>query len=266
DQDLHTATDRFGSGRVEEGIALLNKVITEQPETADAYISLAHAYYEAGQVQPAIATLEKGLAAGAPPRDIRIRLGIYLAEGGGDSARAIKELEHVPTDDVEALNALGIAYTDAKRYADAVQTFNRVLALDPTNGIAYWNLAVVSLKEADDPKHASEREAKLHTSESFATQAITADPSLAGAYTTLGVVYSYSGRKDKAIEIWQRAVDLDGTEFYALYNLWHELAAAGRRDEAAKYARQFVATAPPALYPSELNEIRSFLGGKSEER
>jgi serine/threonine-protein kinase len=154
------------------------------------------------------------------------------------------------------------SHIDARRYADAERTFNRVLALDPTNGLAYWNLAVVTLKEAEAIKAAADKADKLRAAESFARQAITADPSLAGAYTTLGVVLSYTGRKAEAIESWKRAVDLDGTEFYALYNLWHELAAGGRMDDAVKYARQFVATAPPAVYPAELAEIRAFLGGK----
>ena len=93
-------------------------------------------------------------------------------------------------------------------------------------------------------------------------QAITADAALAGAYTTLGVVLSYTGRKAEAIESWKHAVELDGTEFYALYNLWHEYAAGGRMDDAVKYARQFAATAPAAVYPAELAEIKAFLGGK----
>ena len=262
DTDLHTATTLYQDGKVSEAIAILTSVIARRPDTADAYIQLAHAYYEAGQVQPAIDTLERGLKAGAPGSDIPIRLGIYLAEGGGNSSRAITVLEHLSTTDVEALNGLGIAYIDARRYADAERTFNRVLALDPTNGLAYWNLAVVTLKEAEEIKAAADKTAKLGAAESFARQAITADPSLAGAFTTLGVVYSYSGRKAEAIESWKHAVDLDGTEFYALYNLWHELAASGRTDDAIKYGRQFVATAPQRVYPAELAEIRAFLGGK----
>ena len=164
DTDLHSATTLYQDGKVPEAIAMLTSVITRRPDTADAYIQLAHAYYEAGQVQQAIDTLDRGMKAGAPERDIRIRLGIYLAEGGGNSARAIQVLEHVSTTDVEALNGLGIAYIDARRYADAERTFNRVLALDPTNGLAYWNLAVVTLKEADDIKAAADKAAKLQRS------------------------------------------------------------------------------------------------------
>jgi arylsulfatase A-like enzyme/Flp pilus assembly protein TadD len=258
DRDLHTATDLSQNGRIEEAIAVFNRVIARRPDTADAYISLAHAYWESGRLAEATATLERALKAGAPDRDVRIRLGIYLAESHADSARAIKVLEGLPVSDVEALNALGVAYGDAGKFALARQTFNNVLALDPTNGIAYQNLAFVTLSEA----HASKDTAKEQEAERFARQAITLDPSLSGAYTTLGVILSETGRKRDAIESFKRAVDLDGTEFNALYNLWAELAAAGRHDEAVAYGKQFLATAPPGLVkPSDVAEIRKYVGG-----
>ena len=47
------------------------------------------------------------------------------------------------------------------------------------------------------------------------------------------------------------------TQFNALYNLWLELAQAGRRDEAAAYGRQFVATAPPAFFRPTSRASRS---------
>ena len=122
---------------------------------ADAAIQLAHAYWEAGEPGPAIAALEGALKSGAPDRDLRIRLGIYLAESHADSKRAILVLEGLPTTDVEALNALGIAYGDARRYPDAIASFNRVLALDPTNGLAYQNLASMTLSQARGRDHAS---------------------------------------------------------------------------------------------------------------
>ena len=62
DRDLHTASELYQAGKVQEAIAMLNGVIARRPDTADAYISLAHAYWEAGHLQPAIATLEKALA------------------------------------------------------------------------------------------------------------------------------------------------------------------------------------------------------------
>lgn len=259
DRDLHRASEAFQAGNRDEGIRLLESVIARRPDTADAYITLSHAYWEGGQPQQAIAALEKGLRAGAPDRDLRVRLGVYLSESGADSARAIALLEGMPADDVEALNSLGIAYGAAGRYADAKRTFNRALALDPTNGLAHQNLASMTLREAlalGDDRAALQ---KMQEAEAYARKALEADAGLAGAHTIMGVILSGTGRKPAAIESWKRAVALDPSEFNALYNLWLELASAGRREEAVAYGRQFLATAPPAFFAAERQQISGYL-------
>lgn len=261
DRDLHAATDLFQNGESDKGIALVKSVIARRPETADAYITLSHAYWERGQPQEAIATLEQGLASHAPDRDIRIRLGLYLAESHTDSKKAILLLEGMSGDDVEALNGLGVAYGDSGRYADSIHAFQRVLALDPTNGIAYQNLASIVLREALDAKDLAARRAWMQEAESDARKSIAVDPSLADAYTTLGVVLSTSGRKPEAIDSWKRAVTLDREQFNALYDLWLELARAGRRGEAVQFGRQFVDTAPPVFFASDIAEVRRYLAG-----
>jgi tetratricopeptide (TPR) repeat protein len=238
---------------------MLQSVIARRPDTADAYLSLAYAYWDAGQPQPAIAVLEKALAAGAPDRDIRIRLGLYLAESHADAKRAIALLEGLAADDVEGLNGLGVAYGDAGRPADAVRTFTRVLALDPTNGLAWQNLAALALQQALDAKSDTSRRAGLQEAETDARKAIDADPALPDAYTTLGVVLSTTGRKTEAIDAWKKAVDLDASQFNALYNLWSELSSAGRRDEAILYGRRFVTTAPPAFFAPDIARVRASL-------
>jgi arylsulfatase A-like enzyme len=259
DNDLHKATELTQNGRRDEAVAMLQSVIARRPDTADAYLSLAYAYWESGQPKPAIAVLEKALAAGAPDRDVRIRLGLYLAESHTDARRAIALLEGLSSEDVEALNGLGVAYGDAGRSADAVRTFTRVLALDPTNGLAFQNLSALALQQALAAKNPSERGARLQEAESYARKAIDADPVLPDAYTTLGVILSTSGRKADAIDAWKRAVDLDAGQFNALYNLWYELASAGRSAEAIQYGRRFVATAPPAFFAPDIARVRASL-------
>ena len=101
----------------------------------------------------------------------------------------------------------------------------------------------------------------MRTAEEHARKALAADEGLAGAHTILGVILSSTGRKGEAIDSWKRAVALDASEFNALYNLWLELAAAGRRDEAVKYGRQFVSTAPPAFFAAERQQIEKYLRG-----
>ena len=92
-------------------------------------------------------------------------------------------------------------------------------------------------------------------------RALEADPMLPDAYTTLGVILQTTGRTADAIDSWRRAVELDNHAFDALYNLVVELAAAGRGDDARRYGQQYLATAPPAMYRKEIEEIRRMLGG-----
>ena len=66
------------------------------------------------------------------------------------------------------------------------------------------------------------------------------------------MIYQRTGRSRQAIEAWRRAVELDGREFDALYNLIVSLADAGAMTDARAFADQFLATAPPAFYAKEL--------------
>lgn len=245
DRDLHRASELFRTGQHAEGVALLRSVIERRPDTADAYISLAYAYWESGKWPDAIATLEAGLAGDAPDRDIRIRLGIYLAESGTDVKRAIQILETLPKTDSEGLNALGLAYSTAERYQDAIAAFENVLTLDPTSALANQNIGTMLLQQAGaNPAAAA---AKVREAEQFARRAIDLDPALAKAFTTLGVIQAQTNRKTEAIDSWKKAVSLNPGEFDAMYNLVLLLVDGGRIGEARTFGDQYIRTAPPQL-------------------
>jgi tetratricopeptide (TPR) repeat protein len=80
------------------------------------------------------------------------------------------------------------------------------------------------------------------------------------------VILSRTGRKTEAIESWKQAVALDAAEFNALYNLWLELATAGRHNEAVEYGRRFVLTAPPAFFAAERQQIEKYLRSMEPDR
>jgi len=138
-----------------------------------------------------------------------------------------------------------------------------IVTLDATNGIAYQNLASMVLRQALAAKQESDRRDHLQQAEVYARRALEIDSDLPDAYTTLGVILSTTGRKADAIESWKRAVALDAGQFNALFNLWLDLASAGRREEASAYGRQFVATAPPAFFKPDIDRVRNYLGGGS---
>jgi arylsulfatase A-like enzyme/Tfp pilus assembly protein PilF len=263
DHDLHVAQDLYERGKPDDAIPILTRVLARQPKMADAYVYLAYVYWDTGRPALAISTLEGAIKSGVTDRDVRIKLALYLSQTGADPKRAIALLEGLASDDVEALNSLGAAYAAAGRSADAIRTFKSILALDPTNGLALQNVASVQLADAlaiRDPQDAR-RLTGLKDAETSVRAALAADPNLPDGYTTLGVILARTGRKPEAIDAWKQAVRLDSRALDALYNLTIELLAAGRPDEARSFGQQYLATAPPALYQAEINEIRRLLGG-----
>lgn len=248
DHDLHVANEHYSNGRIAEAIKSFESVIARRPDLVDAYRYMAYVYWQVGQPAAAINTLEMTFTLGIADQDIRTRLGTFLAETG-QPQKAITLLSHSPADDVEAMNALGIAHGQAGHNAEALRTFEKVLAADATNGIALQNIGTIKL-----------RENKIADAETWIRKALDADPSLANAYTTMGVIFQRTGRTANAIEAWRRAVELDGTEYDALFNLTVSLAQLGQVDEARRYGNQFIATAPPGFYGADIAEVRRLLG------
>jgi arylsulfatase A-like enzyme/Flp pilus assembly protein TadD len=249
DKMLHDAGDLYSRGRREESVAAFRAVITRRPDTADAYRYLAFVYWQTGRPADAIAILESALARGLTQRDIRVKLGIYLAESGA-AARAIPLLEEMSADDSEVLNALGIAYGQSGRVADAMRTFERALQVDSTSALSHQNIATLQLRTGN-----------FAASEASFRRAISIDPALAGAYTGLGVTLARLNRLPEALDAWRKAVSLNPTDFNALFNLTMELFESGQAGEARRYGQQFVATAPPAFFAADIAQVRARLAG-----
>jgi arylsulfatase A-like enzyme/Tfp pilus assembly protein PilF len=196
EQMLAAANEAWRAGRADEAAGLYKSIIAKRPDTEDAYRKLALVYWRAGRPQLAIDTLETALRNGVTQSEVRVKLGQYLAETG-QAGKAIALLEKDAGDDPDALIALGNAFVVAGRPADAVRTFNHLLGLDPNNALAHQNLGTAQLQGKD-----------YRASEASLRRAVQLDPSLAGAYTALGVLLANTGRKAEAIDAWKRAAAL----------------------------------------------------------
>jgi tetratricopeptide (TPR) repeat protein len=131
-------------------------------------------------------------------------------------------------------------YSNFRQFAVAVT--------EDVNGSAYVTIGITQTEAKD-----------LAGAEISLRHALELDPTLASAYTALGVVLERTGRKSEAIDVWKKAVDLDGLEFKALLNLTRTLADLGRRDEERVYGERFIATAPVAQYRDDIAGVRKLL-------
>jgi len=216
DRMLTQGNDALRAGRADEAADVYKAIIAKRPDTEDAYRKLALIYWRQQRPRLAVETLEAALRAGITQSEVRIKLGQYLAESG-QPEKAIELLSATAGNDPDAIMGLGNAYMLAGRNADAIRTFNRLLQIDPGNGLAWENLGTTQL-QAKDVKGA----------ETSLRRAIQIDPSLSGAYTALGVVLAQTGRRDEAIAAWKRALELDPSDENAAFNLKRVGPGTGR--------------------------------------
>jgi arylsulfatase A-like enzyme/thioredoxin-like negative regulator of GroEL len=262
DAAVHAAQSLFEKGDVAQSIAGLSRILEGHPALGDVIVYLAYVQWETGQAQAAISTLESGLKHGTTDDNVKIRLGLYLAESGIDTRKAITLLETLPTTNVEALNGLGVAYVDAGRLDDASAAFHKLLLLDPTNGLALQNIATIEMKQAQASRDPVKKAALWSSAEASVRRALNADPTLPDAYNTLAVIQANTGRPADAIESWKQAIKQDPHAFEALDNLVIALYDSRQFDDARIYAQQFVNTAPPQRYAARIAEMRRFIGGQ----
>ena len=256
DRAIHEGIDLYQRRRPREAIAVYRGILSERPDTELAHRHLAFLYWALGEIQPAIKTLRAAVRRGIDSRAIQTQLGIYLAESGSAS-ETIPLLQDVATGDqpeLDALNALGIAYARARDQERALETFEHILELDPENSMALENIGSVRVQVGD---MAAAREAF--------ERAVALAPGSARAHSGLGVVQLQSGDSAGAIASWRRAVELDATDYDALFNLATELVNVGELTAARPYLEQFVRTAPPAFYADDIGRLSALLEGPEGE-
>jgi len=257
DNMSHEAINIYLQGNPQRAIEIFNDIINRRPDMGLTYSQLSFVYREVGQIDKAIETLEKAVALNlSNNQDLVAKLGIYLQEIG-QFKRSIEVLQTVLNKDphhAEALNYLGISYWRAGQHDKAVESFEKLIVLDSGYASAYNNLGSVYL---------SKKQYDL-ASEQF-RKAIEYDPGLAGPYNGLGVIYANKGDFLPAIENWKKAVELDSKQYDAMYNLGILLTRIDRFEEAIGHLEQFIQTAPPYKYQTDIEKMRRLVARIKEK-
>jgi tetratricopeptide (TPR) repeat protein len=243
---LPTAAALLAAGRLDAAREHAELALPANPRGAyDVLVQVALARRdEAG----AVALMRRAVAAGAASPALRARLGIHLEESGAP-AEAVAVLTPLAQEaDPRALYALGMALSDTGRQEQAMAVLERTVARDPRDALGLQGLGIVSLR-LERPRPAAD----------YLRRALALDPTLASSWNNLGVaLYPLEGPA-AALAAWQKAVALDPQQYDALFNIGLVAASAGRRDDARRALRRFVATAPPARFGPDLAKARGML-------
>lgn len=138
------------TGRAEEALASMDRVIALEPRNVDAWTAAAAALDALGRKAESRRYLEKAIAVEPENKFLRTNLAMNLASTGS-VAQAIEVYKALigdyPADHVLRQH-LGVAYGVAGDYAGAIESFKQAIALNPTP-TAYLNIALASKRAGD---------------------------------------------------------------------------------------------------------------------
>ncbi len=158
-----------------------------------------------GQVKTNVAPAEKALAEGR-----------YA-----DAEGLFREILVNNPQDLTATGGLGIALAKQFKLDGADELFDRVLAKDPNNALAYAGKATVILNRMQSSSGTirSNRDSFLKQAEQFAQQAVRLAPAGAEGHLVLGQTYKEEGQIDQAASELRTAISLDPAQSFAYSTL-----------------------------------------------
>lgn len=235
-------------GRLDEARRHADLAAEKEPVLA-AELRLEIALAE-GDLDAAMAQLDVRFGQDKVSRRGRMLLAAALSEHGRHrEALALAQQVVDENPDPATWNVLALALIDAGRAGDAEPILERVLAEDPENALANERRGLLELQKG-----------RPESARGYLQRALKANDRSANAWNLLGVARFQLRDVHGALDAWQKSVDIDPKQWDSLYNLGFTAARAGRRQQAVKALRQYVATAPSELFAREIAEARRLLG------
>ncbi|MGB7297476.1 MAG: sulfatase-like hydrolase/transferase [Candidatus Aminicenantales bacterium] len=198
----------YRAGKTAEGISALREVLSARKNISAAYLNLATIYKEEKRPADAIAVLRLGLEAMPENYDIHFQHLAELYESGqfDEVLRAFgaKDFPQVEFDPV-VWNCVGLAHWKKGDVPQALDSFERSLAIDDDFAVTYHNLGTVHF----DVFQRTRRPESYDLALAHFQKATSLDPTYSPAFHSLGVAYTQAGDFARAIESLEKALDLN---------------------------------------------------------
>jgi tetratricopeptide (TPR) repeat protein len=182
-------------------------------------------------IEPAIEVFTKGNR--LFPASVRMLIGLGVAEySNGATDRAIlhlSEASDLKIDDPEPYQFLGrIQSSEATTSEVVLEKLQRFARLRPDNAQANYYYAAALWQRKKTSRDAEQ----VGQVKELLEKAIRLDPKLAVGYLQLGVLYSEQGDLSRAIDAYQRSIDVNPQQEEAHYRLAQAYRQSGDRSKA----------------------------------
>jgi len=233
--ELSRAREIGMEGNAEEAIAVIKKIISQDPDISDAYFTLGNIYFRLNQFGTAITYFRQSLA--LKPDDIFAALNIancYLKMGqSGEAEKFLLEFSRKGFPDSQIYFLLGNIKFFEQKYDEAINYYQECLNLNPDSASALNALGAVSTLRGE-----------LEKAETYLQRALQINPELTNANYNLAQVYELKGMTEKAIEAYRQELVHTPRHFKASFNLARLYRLLGETQEEERLLRVCLQTDP----------------------
>jgi tetratricopeptide (TPR) repeat protein len=198
--------------------------------------------------------LYQGVHGGENYFDARIRLSLIMAKQG-DIEKALSNIRAIQKNKginrLILIQAEGEILTEEKRYAEAMDVFNKAIAEESHSDLLYSRAML------------AEKMGRLDVLEADLKAILAEDAENATALNALGYTLAdRTDRYDEAYEYIKRAYEISPDDFYILDSLGWVLYRLGRLDEAVGFLQKALALRNDPEIAAHLGEVFWVMGNK----
>ncbi len=223
------------SGNLEAAEALYRKVLSVDPDHADANHFLGVIAYQAGKPEESHDLIARAIGANPGNAAYHCNLGNALSELGrlDEAAASLGQAIALNPEYAKAHNNLGNVLLAQGRIDDAVASYHEALSIAPGNADTHANLGTALHQQG----HWDEAAASYH-------EALALNPDYAEAHTSLGNTLQKTDRLEEAIASHRKALVLKPDFAEAHSNLGNAFRELGKLEDAAASYHEAVALKP----------------------
>ena len=235
-------------GFVEKAIPAMRQAIEKEPGNEAYRLRYGLLLIDSKAPAAAVIRIEEAIKDFPASPRLRLLLGMALFDQQkfNEAQAAFQSALELEPDFVPALAYLATMNADQGKFAEAIGFYERAIKSDGKSAVLRYLLADAILKLQDPDVRKVESELK---------QAISLDPNLALAYSTLGRLYMRQKRFEEAVVNLERAVKIDANLPDALYQLGLVYARLKRADESKVVLAKFKELNESKIKQKEVNRL-----------
>ena len=198
---LGPSQEALERGRLAEALALLDAVLNEHYNLADAHLLRARVLHQQGDFEEARDSYTLAIHFAPDSWANYFNFGLLELDQGRftEGAALLNRALELDSEQARVHNALGAAYLRQSKFDDAVLYLRRAIALQPDLAEAHSNLGYVLFREMEE----------FELGESHIENAIRHAPSNVAALCNWTMVLQQRGRSEEALDVCDKLLTLD---------------------------------------------------------